>query len=137
MPLTWGGVHHGGCELARLMTLGSLDKILRILGSVQTAIVAASLGGAFGSGAICVLAALLKHMGIRVNAVVQIPFEFEFRRLINWAKESLETLNALLGSPVVVDPMKMFRTNRATMSLKTAFTLLDREIARRLERCLQ
>lgn len=79
------------------MVLGSLDKNLRILGSVETAITVACLGGAFGSGATCVLAALLKHMGIRVNAVVQIPFEFEFRRRINWAKESLETLKALLG----------------------------------------
>lgn len=133
--LSWGGVHHGGYELAILMTLGSLDVITSVIGSVQSSILVACLGGTFGSGAICVIASMFKHFGVKTRVILQIPYGFESYRRLKLAKESLEIIRALLGDPIVLDPKEVFHPDRPAMDLKSAFLVLDREMAQRVERC--
>jgi len=129
VPLSWGGIHHGGPSLGRLMSLGFTDQIARIFENVNSALMVATLGGAAGSGASPIVAAILKEMGVKVTAIIQSPFPFEYRKRSEAARESLEIIQQLADKTVVVEGQEVLKRLDKKITLLDAFKVLDREMA--------
>lgn len=129
VPLSWGGVHHGGPDLSKLMALGLTDKIAKIFENVDDAVMVANLGGATGSGAAPVVAAILKEMAIRVVAILQLPFPFEFGRRLEAARESLEIFHELANKIIVINGAEVLKKIEKNLSILDVFKKLDLEMA--------
>ncbi len=102
----WAGVHHGGVDHRRMLTVAAVPKIAKELDSASQVVITLALGGALGTGAAPVIAAECQNLDIPVQVVAILPLKFRPMRAIqrdplHW-RESLHVVDLLrrLGARV-------------------------------------
>lgn len=129
VPLSWGGIHHGGPCLGRLMALGSVKQIAGMFEDVNSVIMVATLGGATGSGASPVTAGVLREMGINLNTIVQIPFPFEGKKRAENTLESLEVIQEYANNVIIVDGKEVLKSMDHSVTLLNVYKALNLKVA--------
>lgn len=103
----------------------SREMIRDCLKGCDMVYLAAGMGGGTGTGAMPVIAALAKEMGILTVAVVTRPFAFEGRRRTQYANEGIEKLKEAVDALIVVQNDKLISTTEKMTTLTDAFALAD------------
>ncbi len=138
VPLSWGGVHNGGADLARLMALGFIEEIIKPFQNVSSVLVISCLGGAVGSGVTPVLVAALKQMEVSSDLIVQLPFSFEGKRRIVNALQSLELIrNFSTNLEIVKGDEVLHKKLKKEMTPQDAFGLLNYEMTEKVSRIMK
>lgn len=109
----------------------SIDELRALLTGAETLILVAGLGGGTGTGAAPVIARLALEMGVKVLAVVTLPFSFETGR----RGKALMGLSELLGAGVellVYDHNEIMHGEMKNHSLVNVLNKAGDELATKL-----
>ncbi len=103
----------------------SKDTIKESLSDAKMVVLTCGLGGGTGTGAIPVIAKLLKESGILTVAVVTMPFSFEgaARKLV--ATKGLESLKNNVDTIFVIPNDKLLELSNKDLELEDAFLMAD------------
>ncbi len=102
-----------------------LDKILDTVKDADIVFLAAGMGGGTGSGAISVISKALRDLGILSIAVVTKPFEFEGKKRMKIAQESIESLKKHIDTLIVVPNQKLLDVTEENVSMVDAFEMVN------------
>jgi hypothetical protein len=104
--LNWAGVHHGGVDHRRMLSLAAVPEIVKELENSSHVIVTLALGGALGTGAAPVIAALWNNTDRPLQVVAILPLKLRPRKAIkdplHW-RESLHAVDLLQKLDARVD----------------------------------
>ncbi len=127
-----GGRVEIGAQAARMEE----KKIRSALEGADLVIVAATMGGGFGTGAAPVVAEIAHDLGVLSIGVVTTPFTFEMPRKMRTAQEGIVKIQALTDACITVrnDNLMKIAPSRS-MSFVEAFALAD-EVLRQTVGCV-
>ena len=127
----------GGCvELGEQAARTEEKKIRSAIEGADLVIIAATMGGGFGTGAAPVVAEIVHDLGILSIGVVTTPFAFELPRKMATAQEGIVRMQALTDACITVrnENLMKIAPNRS-MSFVEAFALAD-EVLRQTVGCV-
>jgi len=115
-----GGDPRIGAEAAR----ESIQEIKKKLQDADMVFITCGLGGGTGSGAAPIVAEIAKKQGALTIGVVTLPFTVEGRKRIENAMESLEGLESLVDTLILIPNDKLLEL-APELPLPTAFKVAD------------
>jgi len=102
-----------------------LDKILEVVGNADMVFLTGGMGGGTGSGALPVIAHLLREQGVLTVAVVTRPFLFEGKKRARVADEALALLKKEVDTLIVVPNQKLLDVVDRRVSMMDAFAMIN------------
>ncbi len=93
--LGWAGVHHGGVDHRRLLSIAAVPELAKEFENASRVIVTLALGGAFGTAAAPVIAALSQNLVRRLQVVAILPLRLRHVKAKNDPLHWRESLHAL------------------------------------------
>ncbi|MCX7828912.1 MAG: cell division protein FtsZ [Thermanaerothrix sp.] len=112
-------------ELGRQAAVESKDEIRRVLEGADMVYFAAGMGGGTGTGALPVMAAMAREMGILTVAVVTKPFTFEGSRRMSNALRGIEELAPVVDSLIVIPNDRLIDLSDARMTIEESFAIAN------------
>lgn len=103
----------------------SIGEIRTCLEGAEMVYLAAGMGGGTGTGALPVIAAAAKDMGILTVAVVTKPFSFEGKRRMRYAEEGIEKLRKYVDAIIIVPNSRLLSLAKKDTPLSESFSLAD------------
>jgi cell division protein FtsZ len=108
-------------EIGRLAAEENKDRIKEVLQGSDMVFLTAGMGGGTGTGAIPVIAAMAKEMGILTVAVVTKPFLFEGKKKQTVAERGIIELEKYVDSIITIPNQKLLPVLGNNVSLADAF----------------
>ncbi|MSP27204.1 MAG: cell division protein FtsZ [Methylococcales bacterium] len=108
-------------EIGRLAAEENKDRIKEVLQGSDMVFLTAGMGGGTGTGAIPVIAAMAKEMGILTVAVVTKPFLFEGKKKQSVAERGIIELEKYVDSIITIPNQKLLPVLGNNVSLADAF----------------
>lgn len=112
-------------ELGKRSAEEDLEKILDAVGDADIVFLTAGLGGGTGSGALPVIAHMLREKGILCIAVVTKPFTFEGKKRAKVAEFALEELKKEVDTLIVIPNQKLLSIVDQHVSMIDAFSMIN------------
>jgi cell division protein FtsZ len=112
-------------EIGKRAAEEDIATIKECLAGADVVFVTGGLGGGTGSGALPVVARILKEQGILCIAVVTKPFAFEGRRRMAIAQQALELLKKEVDTLIVIPNQKLLDIADQNVSLINAFDMIN------------
>lgn len=112
-------------ELGKRSAEEDLEKILEAVGDADIVFLTAGLGGGTGSGALPVIAHMLREKGILCIAIVTKPFTFEGRKRAKVAELALEELKKEVDTLIVIPNQKLLSVVDQHVSMIDAFSMIN------------
>lgn len=112
-------------ELGKRSAEEDLEKILEAVGEADIVFLTAGLGGGTGSGALPVIAHMLREKGILCIAVVTKPFVFEGKKRAKVAEAALEELKKEVDTLIVIPNQKLLSIVDQHVSMIDAFNMIN------------
>jgi len=112
-------------EIGRRATEEDIETIAGHLQNADIVFLTAGLGGGTGSGGIPVVARALRERNILSVAVVTKPFDFEGRRRMRVAEETLAQLRKNVDTLIVIPNQKLLAIAEKKLSLIDAFETVN------------
>lgn len=116
-----GCIPQNGEEAAR----ESLGEIMEFMRGADMVYLTAGMGGGTGTGAIPVIAAAARNLGILTVAVVTKPFAFEGARKMRMAVEGIEKLVPVVDALIVIPNEKLLENSDLDTGIPEAFAKAD------------
>ncbi len=116
-----GCIPQNGEEAAR----ESLGEIMEFMRGADMVYLTAGMGGGTGTGAIPVIAAAARNLGILTVAVVTKPFAFEGARKMRMAIEGIEKLTPVVDALIVIPNEKLLENSDLDTGIPEAFAKAD------------
>jgi cell division protein FtsZ len=120
-------------ELGEMAAREAGEKIKKILKDIDLCIFVASLGGGTASGATPVFIEISRNLRNVNYGIFTLPFEFEGKRKLKIARDSLEKMRPNLNSFSIIENERIFQIIDRGSSLKTALSELNKILARSLQ----
>lgn len=112
-------------EVGRRATEEDIETICEAVSDADIVFLTAGLGGGTGSGGLPVIARTLRERNILSVAVVTKPFEFEGKRRMRVAEETLQAIRKTVDTLVVIPNQKLLSLSDSKISLLGAFDLIN------------
>ncbi len=112
-------------EIGKRAAEEDLDKILEVIQDADIVFLAGGMGGGTGSGALPVVARLLREKGILSIAIVTKPFVFEGKRRAQIAKQAIDILAKEVDTLIVVPNQKLLEFVKEDVSMIEAFAMIN------------
>lgn len=112
-------------EVGERAALESIEEVRSFLEGSDMVYFAAGMGGGTGTGALPVLAAAAKEMGILTVAVVTKPFMFEGSRRMRYAEEGIAKLRGAVDALIVVPNDRLLEITPKGTPLPETFAMAD------------
>jgi len=112
-------------KIGKMAARESISDIEKIIGPSQMVFITCGLGGGTGSGAIPVIAELLKKMGILAIAVVTLPFSFEGKERKKIALRAFRELREKVDTLIVIPNDRLLKVVPEKTPLEQAFMKCD------------
>lgn len=112
-------------EIGALSAKENFKEIDDLLKGADIIFLTAGLGGGTGSGATPVIAEMAKKNGILTIGVVTMPFSFEGKKRKKIAQNSLEELEKVIDTIVIIPNDKLMELVPAKASVEEAFAKCD------------
>ncbi len=103
----------------------SIEEIIAELSDVNMLFIATGMGGGTGSGAAPVIAKAAKEKGILTVAVVTKPFDFEGKKRMEVAENSLSLLKENVDTLIVIPNQNLFKIANEKTTFSEAFKMAD------------
>ncbi len=103
----------------------SLPEIREYLKGTDMVYLTGGMGGGTGTGALPVIAATAKEMGILTVAVVTKPFMFEGIRRMRYAEAGIAKLRSCVDALIVVPNDKLLEISHKETPLSESFSMVD------------
>lgn len=110
-------------DIGRRAAEEDLDKIIDHLDNTDILFLTAGLGGGTGSGALPVIAAAARELGILTVAIVTKPFAFEGKRRLKHAEDAAKVLQEAVDTLIIVPNQKLLDLVDPKISMLNAFAL--------------
>lgn len=120
-------------ELGEMAAREAGEKIKKILKDVDLCIFVASLGGGTGSGATPIFVEISRNLRNLNYGIFTLPFEFEGKRKLEIARDSLEKIRPNLNSFSIIENERIFQIIDRGNSLKIALSELNKILAKNLQ----
>ncbi|MGC2310839.1 MAG: cell division protein FtsZ [Candidatus Babeliaceae bacterium] len=104
------------------------EKIIEYVQNADIVFLVAGLGGGTGSGALPVIAHILKEKNILSIAVVTKPFDFEGKRRMQVAHQALEELKKQVDSLIVIPNQKLLENSDQQVTMLDGFASINQVI---------
>jgi cell division protein FtsZ len=108
-------------DLGRMAAEEDLETISANIKDTEILFLTAGLGGGTGTGALPVIAAAAKELGILTVVVVTKPFLFEGKRRLKYAEETIEQLRKSVDTLIVVPNQRLLEISDPNISMLDAF----------------
>ncbi len=131
--ITFGSGTGMNPELGERAAKDSQERIKKILQGADLCIFVAALGGGTGSGAAPIFAEISKNLGNLNYGIFTLPFEFEGRKRLEIAKNSLEKLRQNLNVFTLIENERIFKIIDRKIPFKTALSQINKILAEALE----
>ena len=112
-------------EIGELSAKESIAEIREYLKGADMVYLAAGMGGGTGTGALPIIAAAAKEMGILTVAVVTKPFSFEGPRRRRYAEDGIKKLRSCVDALIVVPNDRLLEICRKDTPLSESFSMAD------------
>ena len=112
-------------ETGRKAADESIEEIIAELSDVNMLFIATGMGGGTGSGAAPVIAKAAREKGILTVAVVTKPFDFEGKKRMDVAEESLSLLKENVDTLIVIPNQNLFKIANEKTTFAEAFKMAD------------
>lgn len=112
-------------EVGEMSAKESISEIREYLKGSDMVYLAAGMGGGTGTGALPIIAAAAKEMGILTIAVVTKPFSFEGPRRRRYAEEGIKKLRSCVDALIVVPNDRLLEICRKETPLSESFSMAD------------
>lgn len=112
-------------EIGRQAAEESVDSIRAALSGMSLAFLAAGMGGGTGSGALPVMARLLRELGVLTVGVVTKPFNYEGVRRMEVAVESIKQSAEHLDTLLVISNQNLFQAGQKKVTFANALSRVD------------
>jgi cell division protein FtsZ len=112
-------------EIGEMAARESLSEIREYLKGTDMVYLTGGMGGGTGTGALPVIAAAAKDMGILTVAVVTKPFIFEGIRRMRYAEEGIAKLRSCVDALIVVPNDRLLEISRRETPLNESFSMVD------------
>ena len=103
----------------------SIEEIIAELSDVNMLFITTGMGGGTGSGAAPVIAKAAQEKGILTVAVVTKPFDFEGRKRMEVAENSLSLLKEHVDTLIVIPNQNLFKIANEKTTFAEAFKMAD------------
>lgn len=110
-------------DVGRRAAEEDLETIAEFVSDADILFLTAGLGGGTGSGALPVIAAAAKEMGILSVAIVTKPFLFEGKRRLKHAEDAIKNLRGVVDTLIVVPNQRLLEVVDPKISMLDAFAL--------------
>ena len=120
-------------ELGEMAAREAEEKIKKILKDVDLCIFVASLGGGTGSGATPIFVEISRNLRNLNYGIFTLPFEFEGKRKLEIARDSLEKMRPNLNSLSIIENERIFQIIDRGNSLKIALSELNKILGQNLQ----
>lgn len=110
-------------DMGRRAAEEDLDSLVDLIGDTDILFMTAGLGGGTGSGALPIIAAAAKELGILTIAIVTKPFKFEGKRRAVHADEALKNLKGKVDTLIVVPNQRLLDIADPKISMLNAFSM--------------
>lgn len=110
-------------DVGRRSAEEDLETIAEFVSDADILFLTAGLGGGTGSGAVPVIAAAAKEMGILSVAIVTKPFMFEGKRRLKQAEDAIKNLKSVVDTLIVVPNQRLLEVVDPKISMLDAFAL--------------
>lgn len=117
--------------------LEAKEEIKKILQGYDLCFLITCLGGGTGSGANPVFAEVSKNLGNLTVGIFTLPFDFEGKKKIEIAKESLKKTIPFLNAITIVPNERIFKIVDRKLPIKKALSLINNTLAFNLEGLLE
>ncbi len=115
-------------ELGKRAAEEDREKIIEQVHNADIVFLVAGLGGGTGSGALPVVAQILKEKNILSIAVVTKPFDFEGKRRSNVAQQALEALKKEVDTLIVIPNQKLLDNSSENVTMLDGFSSINQII---------
>ncbi|TGK20776.1 cell division protein FtsZ [Leptospira fluminis] len=115
----------GDPELGAKAAEEDKEKIQAAIQGADMVFVTAGMGGGTGTGAAPIVAKIAKEMKCLVVGVVTIPFSFEGRRRMEFAKNGIEHLRNYVDTLILVNNESIFQVVDRATPIDQAFRVID------------
>jgi len=112
-------------ELGKRAAEEDLEEIIQHLVGSDIVFLAGGMGGGTGSGALPVIASVLREKGILSVAVVTKPFTFEGKKRARVAEQALAELKKYVDTIIVIPNQKLLEVAGKDVSMIDAFALIN------------
>ncbi len=112
-------------ETGRRAADESIEEIIAELSDVNMLFITTGMGGGTGSGAAPVIAKAAKEKGILTVAVVTKPFDFEGKKRMEVAENSLSLLKENVDTLIVIPNQNLFKIANEKTTFAEAFKMAD------------
>ena len=115
----------GNSELGERAAREDNEAIRDALRETDIVFLTAGLGGGAGTGALSVIAEIIKQMGILCVGIVTLPFSFEGGKRQRTAAEGLAKIKDNLDALIVIENDRLLTPTIVKMSIEAAFRQAD------------
>ncbi|TGK12088.1 cell division protein FtsZ [Leptospira fletcheri] len=115
----------GDPELGAKAAEEDKEKIQAAIQGADMVFVTAGMGGGTGTGAAPIVAKIAKEMKCLVVGVVTIPFSFEGRRRMEFAKNGIDHLRSYVDTLILVNNESIFQVVDRATPIDQAFRVID------------
>ncbi len=115
----------GNPELGERAAREDSEAIREALRETDIVFITAGLGGGAGTGALPVIAEIIKEMGILCVGIVTLPFSFEGGKRQRTATEGLAKIKDNLDALIVIENDRLLTPTIVKMSIEAAFRQAD------------
>jgi cell division protein FtsZ len=115
----------GNPELGERAAREDSEAIREALRETDIVFITAGLGGGAGTGALPVIAEIIKEMGILCVGIVTLPFSFEGGKRQRTAAEGLAKIKDNLDALIVIENDRLLTPTIVKMSIEAAFRQAD------------
>ena len=119
--------------LGEIAAQNEKERIRKLFQGQDFSILVASLGGGTGSGSTPFFAKTAKSLGSLTYGIFTLPFQFEGKRKMDISLAALDKLKPYFNIVSVIPNERIFQLIDRKVSLQTAFSAVNKEIARGLE----
>lgn len=112
-------------EIGEMAARESLHEIREYLKGTDMVYLTGGMGGGTGTGALPVIAATAREMGILTVAVVTKPFMFEGIRRMRYAEAGIAKLRSCVDALIVVPNDRLLEISRKETPLNESFSMAD------------
>lgn len=120
-------------ELGEMAAQNEKEKIKKLFEGQDLCIIIASLGGGTGSGATPIFAKVSKGSGCLTYGIFTLPFEFEGKKKMEIAKESLLKIKPYLNAFSIIPNERIFQNIDKNTPLKEALSAINKKLAENLQ----
>ena len=120
-------------ELGYSSALNSRERITNALQGYDLCVLIACLGGGTGSGASPVFAGISKKLGNLTYGIFTLPFNFEGKKKLDIAKESLKRSIPFFNAITIVPNERIFQIVDRKAPLRQALLMINKSMAFNLE----